>query len=120
MAFLGSVADAANMATIAAESQQQVAVGFKDDPARGRQDVNLRAAHVAKGTPRGLSRAPALMGFLAIQQRIEFSHQSSADRSYPRTSAGECAQGLAGSACARACLLRGAPVFVVALGALGG
>ena len=66
MAFLWSTTNAANMATIAAEFQQQVAVGFKGNPSRGRQDVNptLRFAHhVAKGTPMDLNGAggiPAL------------------------------------------------------------
>jgi hypothetical protein len=48
------------MATIAAESRQQIPVGFKGNPARGRQDMNptLRFAHhVAKGTPIDLNRA---------------------------------------------------------------
>jgi hypothetical protein len=51
------------MATIAAESQQQVPVRFKVNPARGRQDMNLQAGHVVKGTPMGLNgtgRIPAL------------------------------------------------------------
>lgn len=40
-AFPWNATHAAYMATIAAEPQQQVAVGFKDNPARGRQDANL-------------------------------------------------------------------------------
>jgi hypothetical protein len=51
------------MATIAAESQHQVPVRFKGNPARGRQDMNLQAGHVVKGTPMGLNgtgRIPAL------------------------------------------------------------
>src|SRR5215831_16591617 len=40
LALPGAPADAASVALLATESQQQVGVGFKNDPARGRQDAD--------------------------------------------------------------------------------
>src|SRR5215467_1226410 len=59
LALLGGTADAASVAVLATESQQQVGVGFQDNPGRGWQDVDpaLMAAHTpkhaVKGTPTG-------------------------------------------------------------------
>jgi hypothetical protein len=41
LAFLWGATNAAHMAAIAAEPQQQLVVGFKGDSARGWQDANL-------------------------------------------------------------------------------
>jgi len=79
LAFLWSTTNAANMATIAAEFQQQVAVGFKGNPSRGRQDVNptLRFAHhVAKGTPMDLNGAGGIPALGSLARPAAFKDVS--------------------------------------------